>query len=175
MEIVTKSTEETFRLGKKIGSDLKKNPYVNQAEWLPEGWYRKEGRALVMTLTGELGSGKTTFAQGLAEGLGVKQRIISPTFILLRKYNMVLDSRIDYDHRNSKPLLKHFYHIDLYRLEGDINQQLLELGYEEFVNEPENLIAVEWAEKASGVYPDDLLWFKFEDLGGDERKIIIRK
>lgn len=175
MEIITKSAEETFQLGKKIGADLKENPYVNEADWVPQGWRRKENRALVLTLTGELGSGKTTFLQGLADGLGVKQRIISPTFILLRKYGILLDSHIGYDIKGRRPLLKNFYHLDLYRLEGGIEEQLVELGYEEFVNEPESIIAVEWAEKASGVYPDDLLWFKFEDLGGDERKIIIRK
>lgn len=161
MEIVTKSAEETFQLGKKIGSDLRGDPYIYQADWMPQGWRRKEHRALVLTLTGELGSGKTTFLQGLAEGVGVKQRIISPTFILLRKYNILLDSHVGYDIQGSKPFLKGFYHMDLYRLEGDVNEQLLELGYEEFVNEPQNLIAVEWAEKASGVYPDDLLWLKY--------------
>ncbi|MBN1168653.1 tRNA (adenosine(37)-N6)-threonylcarbamoyltransferase complex ATPase subunit type 1 TsaE [Candidatus Woesebacteria bacterium] len=175
MEIITKSPEETFDLGKKIGTDLKSNPYIQGAEWIPLGWHRKEDRALVMTLTGDLGTGKTTFLQGLAEGIGIKQGIISPTYILMRKYNIVLDSHPNYDVRSGKPLLKYFYHMDLYRLEGDVNQQLLELGYEEFVNDPENLIAVEWAEKASGVYPDDLLWLKFEDVGDDQRKIIFRR
>jgi tRNA threonylcarbamoyladenosine biosynthesis protein TsaE len=162
-------------LGKKVGSDLRKDSYVHEAGWMPQGWRRKEHGALVMTLTGDLGSGKTTFLQGFAEGVGVKQRIISPTFILLRKYNIILDSHIGYDVHGGKPLLKNFYHLDLYRLEGEVNDELVNLGYEEFVNDPESIIAVEWAEKASGVYPDDLLWLKLEDLGGDERKITIRR
>lgn len=175
METITNSAEETFELGKKIGLDLKQDPYIYQADWMPQDWRRKDGRALVMTLTGDLGSGKTTFLQGLAEGLDVKQRIISPTFILLRKYNIILDSHLGYDVRNDKPFLKSFYHLDLYRLETNVNDEMVNLGYDEFVNDPENVIAVEWAEKASGVYPDDLLWLKFEDLGEQKRKIIIRK
>ncbi|RLC30881.1 tRNA (adenosine(37)-N6)-threonylcarbamoyltransferase complex ATPase subunit type 1 TsaE, partial [Candidatus Woesebacteria bacterium] len=80
-------------MGKKIAADL------------------KGGETLA--LTGELGSGKTTFIQGLAEGLGVKGRIISPTFILMRKYEA---SKSD------------FYHIDFYRLEDDLENEIKNLG-----------------------------------------------
>ena len=62
----------------------------------------------VIALYGNLGSGKTTFVQGLARGLGVKKRIISPTFIIVRTY------KISSEHQALS--IKHFYHIDLYRI-----------------------------------------------------------
>src|SRR6476660_7595573 len=61
----------------------------------------------VIALYGDLGSGKTTFVQGIAEGLGITQKIISPTFIIVRTY--------DIDYKNCK----NFYHIDLYRIESE--------------------------------------------------------
>ena len=66
MEIITKSAEETQGLGFKIGSHLKGGE--------------------IIALKGELGAGKTTFVQGLAKGLGLTSRIVSPTFIIMRDY-----------------------------------------------------------------------------------------
>lgn len=105
-----------------------------------------------------MGAGKTTFVQGLAKGLGIKSRIISPTFILLRQYK-------------EKKLT--FYHIDLYRLEGDIARELEGLGIGEFVNDPGNVLAVEWAEKAKDFLPKDTIWVDFLQTD-DTRRINIK-
>ena len=112
-----------------------------------------------------MGSGKTTFVQGLAEGLGIKQRIISPTFILVRKYALELKAK------SSK--LKAFYHIDLYRLEENIEAEVRNLGLEEIWQNPENIVVIEWAEKIKSMIPKKAKWIKFENLGVDKRKIII--
>ncbi len=115
-----------------------------------------------MALSGNLGSGKTTFVQGLARGLGIKQRIISPTFILMRQYEGV-------GGHGGK-----FYHIDLYRLEDNIEQELRNLGIEEILGKAENIVAIEWAEKVKEILPDNTIWISFENLGDERRKITIR-
>ncbi len=139
MELVTKSAEETKNFGKEVASNL------------------KGGK--IFALSGELGSGKTTFVQGLALGLGIKGRIISPTFILMRKYG-VGD--------------KDFYHIDLYRLEENIGNEVINLGLSDVWGKPENIVVIEWAEKIKEIIPESAKWIKFENLGGDRRKIIIQ-
>lgn len=138
MELITKNAEETKKLGQKLAADL----------------VIKDG-PLVLALSGDLGSGKTTFVQGFAEGLGIRQRIISPTFILLRKYE------------------KNFYHLDLYRLDEDIEQEVRNLGLEEIWKDRKNIVVIEWAEKIKEMTPDSATWVKFENLGKDERKITI--
>lgn len=91
-----------------------------------------EFKQSVIALTGELGAGKTTFVQGFAKGLGIKEKIISPTFVLIRQHKIP---------RFNKML----YHIDLYRL--DISSQLKNLGIDELVNNHDNLVLIEWAER----------------------------
>lgn len=104
----------------------------------------------VLALYGELGSGKTTFVQGLAKGLGIKKRILSPTFVLIRSY----------------PLLKagFFYHIDLYRL-GSV-KEAQDLGLEEIWENPQNIVAIEWAEKIQEILPKKrtAIFFKYSRL-----------
>ena len=141
MEFITKSPRETQKLGKKFSADLiKKTPNI-------------------IALTGELGSGKTTFVQGLAEGLGVKKKIISPTFILMRTYKA--------KKKNT------FYHLDLYRLETNLERELENLGVKDIWNQKANILAIEWAEKIRELLPESTIWVKFEYLSDDQRKIII--
>ena len=119
--------------------------------------------AVILALTGDLGSGKTTFVQGLAEGLGVKSRIISPTFILLKRYEVKLKT----------PALRNLFHLDLYRLEHNVVEEVKNLGIEEIWNDPENIVVIEWAEKIKNHIPKDSIWlfFKYE---GDEKRLIIK-
>lgn len=108
----------------------------------------------ILTLYGDLGSGKTTFTQGLAEGLGVKERIISPTFIIVRNYES-----------------KNFYHIDLYRIETE--KDLEGLGVEDILNDKKNFVVIEWAEKLGDLLPDRRIDIRFEHVDENKRRIII--
>lgn len=113
----------------------------------------------VVCLYGNLGSGKTTFVQGLAEGLGVKNKIISPTFIIVRNYRI----------KNHESRIMNFYHIDLYRVEDEINLEIL--GLEEILNDPRNIITIEWAEKLKSLMPKKRIDVKFLDAKEKVRKI----
>ena len=112
-----------------------------------------------MGLVGDLGSGKTTFVQGLAMGLGIKERLISPTFILLREYQ--------------KPSGGNLYNVDLYRLEQVTKDDLATLGILDFAKDKKNVILVEWADKAKSLLPENTIWVNFENLGENERRITI--
>lgn len=117
------------------------------------------GRAVTIALEGHLGSGKTTFIQGLAEGLGVKENVLSPTFLILKQFPIAL--------RNYKNL----YHIDAYRLKNP--EEIVELGFEDLINDPENIIVIEWADKIRKILPQNTIWIKFKNIGESKRKIII--
>lgn len=128
----TNSQEETKELGKKVGAKLKYGDIV--------------------ALIGDLGSGKTTFVQGLAEGIGVSNFVRSPSFTIVNEYS----GRI--------PL----YHIDLYRL-GNLNE-LTEIGIEDFFY-ADGITAVEWAEKALPLMPHGYILIRFFYTGENTRRI----
>ncbi len=91
----------------------------------------------VLCLEGDLGSGKTTFVKGIAGGLGLKhpEQVKSPTFVLMHIYQAKM------------PL----YHFDCYRL--DSTEELENIGFQDFVNDPHAISCVEWAEKAGDLIP----------------------
>lgn len=142
MESITKSAEETKRLGQKIATDLVK---------------KLDDKPIVVALEGELGAGKTTFSQGFASGLGIKSRIISPTFILMRRYEGKKD----------------FYHVDLYRLVENVEREVENLGLKDVWNDPKNIVLIEWADKIKNILPKGTIRIKFEEEGENSRKITI--
>lgn len=144
MELITKSARETQKLGESLAADIVSGKLSN-----------------TIALTGDLGSGKTTFVQGLAKGLGITGRIISPTFIIVRKYPV-------------KSKDKDFYHVDLYRLEKDMDKEVFNLGLPYVWSEPQNIIVIEWAEKVQNLIPSGATWISFESLDEDKRKIVIK-
>jgi tRNA threonylcarbamoyladenosine biosynthesis protein TsaE len=113
----------------------------------------------VLALQGELGAGKTTFIQGLAEGLGIKKRVLSPTFVFLRSYNLA-DARF-----------KKFHHFDLYRCQSleDVNS----IGLLEIISEKDALVAIEWPEVATPLLPLGTRFINFKKLAEDSRGIEI--
>lgn len=164
--VITNSAEETKALGASVVKNLQG---VN-----------------VIALHGELGSGKTTFVQGLAKGLEIKKRIISPTFIIVRKYEVPQPysssesgSAGESRSNNSRPALPagrqarmiHFFHIDLYRITSE--SELEGLGIREIIEDPNNLVAIEWAEKMGEMLPKRRIDIHFEYIDEDKRKIII--
>ena len=130
----------------------------------------------VVCLYGDLGSGKTTFTQGLAKGLGIKNRIISPSFIIVRKYGLEV--------KGQKSKVKSFYHVDLYRVESE--KDLRSLGLDEILGDKGSVVVIEWAEKLARLpapdrrdggqgkfLPKERIDVKFEYLDEDGRKITI--
>jgi tRNA threonylcarbamoyladenosine biosynthesis protein TsaE len=113
--------------------------------------------AAILALEGELGGGKTTFVQGLAEALGVKERTTSPTFVILRRFKL---------HASG---FKNLYHIDCYRL--DDPKELAQLGFEEILKDPKNLVVIEWANKIKKIIPKNAIWLNFKWLAKNQRKI----
>ena len=140
MELITKSPQETQRLGSKVAADLRGGE--------------------ILALSGELGSGKTTFVQGLAKTLGIKQRIISPTYILVRRYDLKE---------------KFLYHVDLYRFEKNVIKEIKNIGLEEMWDNPNSITVIEWAEKIKDIIPKSATWIYFENIGKNKRKIVIKK
>ena len=148
-EFITKSARQTQKLAGQTLKDI-----LNENE-------RKN--AAVLALEGELGGGKTTFTQGLAEVFGIKEKILSPTFVIMKRFKI-------YDLR-FKNGIENLYHIDCYRLEKP--EDLAELGFNEILKDPKNIIVIEWANKVKSLIPQDAVWVKFEWLGERQRKIII--
>ncbi len=111
----------------------------------------------VFLLRGELGAGKTVFAKGLAAGLEIDPaEVNSPTFTIVNQ----LDGRM------------RFYHLDLYRLSGSL-EELRELGWEEMIEEENAVMVVEWPERLGSRVPPGAYRVEISDLGGDSRRISI--
>ncbi len=116
-------------------------------------------RAFILGLIGDLGGGKTAFLQGFAKGLGIKEKILSPTFIILKKFKI----------QGRK--FKNFYHIDCYRVRKF--KEISALDWEKIASVPENIIAVEWADKIKKELPKNALVLKFYFIGKNIRKIAV--
>lgn len=141
-EIITKNSQETFDFGKEFSQKIR-------------------GGGL-LCLEGELGAGKTTFTQGLLAGLGVKETVNSPTFLVMKQYLL----------ENKDRTIKKIYHIDAYRIDG---REMLDLGWEELIADGENILIVEWPEKIREIIPTDFWQIDFAHLEGDRRKIRFKK
>ncbi len=120
MQIISHSQEETAKIGRRIAKNLKP--------------------ADIICLSGQLGSGKTVLAKGIAGGLGIKKdSVISPSFVLIRQY-----------HQGKFP----FYHFDLYRLKYPAD--IFGLGYEEYLY-GDGVTVIEWADKLGYLFPEECL------------------
>ena len=112
------------------------------------------GRATLITLSGELGAGKTAFTQALARELGVTQAVGSPTYVLMKKYPLA-----------AAPFTA-LVHIDAYRLEGA--KEFAALKPEAFLRDPGALVVLEWPERVEGALPAPDLAFTFSAEGATE-------
>jgi tRNA threonylcarbamoyladenosine biosynthesis protein TsaE len=135
---LSESPQDTQRLGQKIGRKFSKG---------------------VIALFGDLGAGKTVFAKGIAEALGVqnvRQEVISPSFMIIR------------EHPGRVP----FYHVDLYRIGSE--DELYHLNLEEYLYR-EGITLIEWADRALSLLPKERLEVYFEVLGPKQRKIELKE
>ncbi|MEX0933334.1 MAG: tRNA (adenosine(37)-N6)-threonylcarbamoyltransferase complex ATPase subunit type 1 TsaE [Candidatus Paceibacterota bacterium] len=106
-----------------------------------------ENGALILLLSGELGSGKTTFVQALAQELGVEERLTSPTFVIQKEYAVPKSSEL---HESASLGFERLIHIDAYRLKSFSELEML--GWSTFIQDPRTIIALEWPEQV-GITP----------------------
>ena len=140
MTIDSNSARETLELGKKMGEQA-----------VP---------GTVYTLTGELGTGKTVFTQGFAEGLGISEPVSSPTFTILQEYD---GGRLP------------FYHFDVYRI-SDV-EEMEEIGYEDYIY-GEGVCLIEWADLIEELLPGQRCRIVIEkdlEKGFDYRRITVEE
>lgn len=113
-------------------------------------------KATVVELIGDLGGGKTTFTKYFAESLGITDTVISPTFVIQKRYTIP-----------SHPQFKKLIHIDAYRLENP--NEILKLDWKEDLGNPENLILIEWSSKIQEHIPESQqITFNFIDENSRE-------
>ena len=119
----------------------------------------------VLALSGELGAGKTALTQGVASGLGVSQRVTSPTFTLVNRYPTARGFE--------------FVHVDCYRLGEEAVEataEAMSMGLDEILAAEEAVVVIEWAELVRMLVPPDHLAIQLEPLPDDEagRRIILK-
>jgi tRNA threonylcarbamoyladenosine biosynthesis protein TsaE len=145
-QITTKSSEETKGFAEALLKEWLKINRNKSSNWL-------------VCLEGDLGRGKTTFVQGLAKELGVKETVNSPTFLIMKKYSSSKQANKKYT----------LYHFDCYRM---LNyKEITDLGWEEIIEGKNNIIIIEWPEKVKKILPPKKLAIKFEFVDENTRKI----
>ena len=108
---------------------------------------------MIICLDGELGSGKTVFTKGIANALGIKESITSPTFTIIKEYDGEL------------PL----YHMDVYRLNGNVEGT----GIEEYFTKG-GVVVIEWADTIKDILPEERLDIKFKVVGENTRVLVLK-
>lgn len=144
MNYYTNNFLETKKLGEEIVKKIKPS---------------KRG-ATVFCLKGDLGAGKTTFLQGFGIGLKIKEKIQSPTFIIMNRHVL----------KNNN--FKNFFHFDCYRLEKP--KEIINLGFKEIIANPDNLVAIEWSSKIEKILPNQRTEIVFETIEQEKRKITVK-
>lgn len=160
LDVISRSSTQTQRLGKRLGELL--------------------GGGELLLLDGQLGAGKTTFTQGLAQGMGINEVINSPTFTLLKEYTgrSLSSSAIGIDIANAQPgpaLRKRhagrlaLYHFDFYRL--DDPEEIFDLGFEDYFSSS-GVCVVEWADKAGALWPPERLYIRLQLIDETKRSLL---
>ncbi|MCX6808382.1 MAG: tRNA (adenosine(37)-N6)-threonylcarbamoyltransferase complex ATPase subunit type 1 TsaE [Candidatus Berkelbacteria bacterium] len=138
MKIITKSEQETTDFAKKIASLAKPGD--------------------IYALKGDLGSGKTVFSKGFLRSFGVEKNITSPTFVIMKKYDLLNNSKV-----------REILHIDCYRFNGP--EDALSIGLDEYLQDDNIIMLIEWPEKIWSLVQDRAKLIQFEYLEGDKREI----
>jgi len=138
-QVTTNSAKQTFEFAEKFSKTLKGGEIIG--------------------LVGDLGAGKTIFTKGLASGLGIKKNITSPTFVLMRIYEV----------RSEKLEVRNFVHIDAYRIKSV--KDLESIGAEEYFNRPDTIIIIEWADRIKKILPKKAKFIKIQHIEGNKRLI----
>lgn len=147
IKFISTSSKET----QKIGRDLAENLFKKKVK----------SNATVISLEGDLGGGKTTFTKGFASGLDLREKIKSPTFVIMRKYKIKIKSQ--------KSKVKNLYHFDCYRVIN--SKEITELGWKDIIKSPKNIILIEWGNKIKKILPRGTIYIKFDFIDNKKRKI----
>lgn len=131
---ITTNRDQTIELGKSFGKMI-------------------ENENIVVSLVGDLGSGKTTFMKGVAKSLGVKEEIKSPTFVVLKEYRTQFGDLV---------------HVDAYRLPDNFE----DVGLTDYFDRAK--VFIEWADNIEAILPKRYYQISFFHLDGDKRKICIK-
>ncbi len=127
--ITSHSEEETFEIAQTVADSLQGGD--------------------VLALSGELGAGKTAFVKGLAEALGVSHTITSPTFVVMKVYDVPAHETITT-----------LCHVDAYRLSS--GNDLEDIGIGDYMGAPNTITVIEWAKRVKDIIPEDAIWMTFE-------------
>lgn len=139
--MTTRSAEETRDFGKKLAGEL-----------LP---------GTLLCLSGDLGAGKTTLVQGLLEGLGAKRPYVSPTFVIMKQYDLLSPSITG---------ITRVYHADAYRVGA---KDFTEIGFAEWCVDKQGLVILEWPERITDILPEKKVAIVLTSISETERKIKI--
>lgn len=145
MQVVSKSPLETKKIAAKLAADVLKR--------------RPGAQAFIIALKGELGAGKTTFVQGFVGSLGVREKIKSPTFLLVKNYKLTNSRFTD------------IYHVDCYRVENWKDLEPLEIKH--ILHDPNAIILIEWPERVSQILPRVQVKVSLEHVSKKERRITL--
>lgn len=124
MEVISKNTKDSQKIAKDFLAKILKT---------------QNKTACVVGLSGDLGTGKTTFTQFISKILGVKRKVNSPTFVIMKKYPIKSEK------------YKFIFHLDAYRLKNE--KELFNLGWKEIISNKENLVFIEWPENVIKAMP----------------------
>lgn len=195
MKYITHSPSETKKLAgeilKKIFEQKKEGALrLTQGKLLRQASARdkktaagRQAKALVFALSGQLGAGKTKFVQGAAEFLGIERNVTSPTFVLMKRYDLSgahrsnnvqkLGRKSDSSLNTGGQILDcSFYHFDCYRLHS--SEEVLDLGWEKIISNSKNIVFIEWAEKVKDILPSNTICVTMKDKGENKREISVR-
>ena len=150
-QITTNSAKETFEFAKNFAKDLRGGEVIG--------------------LIGDLGACKTIFTKGLASGLGIKKTITSPTFVLMKIYEVESEKPARDASQNEAGWFKvqNLIHIDAYRIKSA--QDLKSIGIEEYFNCSDTVLAIEWADRIKKILPKKTRFIKIEYREDNKRLI----
>lgn len=151
LDIISHSSAQTQRLGARLGELL-------------------QGGELLL-LEGQLGTGKTTFTQGLARGMGITELISSPTFTLLKEYPGQIRPPSNDPSRQAVLRGPALYHFDLYRL--DQPEEIIDLGFEDYFYDGSGVSVVEWADKAAALWSNGKLQVRLKAMSETKRGLLL--
>jgi len=149
LKLQTTSSIQTKKIAKEladviIGKADKTNRFIDSLT----SCFLPHKSALVITLHGDLGAGKTTFTQGFLRGLGVKSKITSPTFVIIKNYKLRITN------------YEKVFHMDAYRIKSA--KEILDLNWKEIISDSKNIILIEWPERISKILPKNKIQITFK-------------